>query len=53
MTYEISDRNKTILKYAQRGKKKADIARMFKLSRQRIFQIVKKQEPKEDPLTLY
>lgn len=39
------DRNKLIYKYYLKGKKQTDIARMFKLSRQRIGQIIKRQTP--------
>lgn len=46
-------RNELILHYAKKGKKKADIARMFNLSRERVRQIIKKDSTVEDPLTLY
>ena len=47
------NRNETIYKYYLKGKKQSDIARMYGLTRQRIGQIVSRQKPKEDPLTLY
>jgi DNA-binding transcriptional regulator LsrR (DeoR family) len=46
-------RNEQILKYYKRGKKQTDIARMFRISRQRIHQLIKKLKPQEDELTLY
>lgn len=49
----ILARNHTIYLFYKRGKKQTDIARMFGLSRQRVGQIIKQFEPKEDPLTLY
>lgn len=39
------NKNDLIYQYAKQGKKLADIARMFKLSRERIRQIVKQHKP--------